>query len=30
MDNGAIIADGATAEILNDAALFEAHGLEVY
>ena len=27
---GAIVADGLTAEILNDAALLEAHGLEVY
>ena len=30
MDEGAIVADGPTAEILNDAALLEAHGLEVY
>jgi cobalt/nickel transport system ATP-binding protein len=30
MDDGAIIADGLTAEILNDAALLEAHGLEIY
>jgi len=30
MDDGAIVADGLTAEILNDAALLEAHGLEIY
>jgi cobalt/nickel transport system ATP-binding protein len=30
IDNGAIIADGPTPEILSDAALLEAHGLEVY
>ena len=30
MDDGAIVADGLTAEILDDAALLEAHGLEVY
>jgi cobalt/nickel transport system ATP-binding protein len=29
MDNGAIVADGVTAEILNDAAPLEAHRLEV-
>ena len=30
MDDGAIVADGLTADILSDAALLEAHGLEVY
>jgi cobalt/nickel transport system ATP-binding protein len=29
MDEGAIVADGLTAEILNDAALLKTHGLEV-
>jgi cobalt transport protein ATP-binding subunit len=28
MDEGRIVADGPTAELLNDAALLEAHGLE--
>jgi energy-coupling factor transporter ATP-binding protein EcfA2 len=28
MDGGAVVADGPTAEILADAALLEAHGLE--
>lgn len=28
MDHGAIVADGPTAHLLNDAALLEAHGLE--
>ena len=29
MDGGAIVADGPTGEILGDAALLEAHGLEI-
>lgn len=29
MDQGAIVADGATAELLRDQALLEAHGLEM-
>ena len=30
MDGGRIVADGSTDDILSDAALMEAHGLEVY
>ena len=29
MDEGAVVADGSTPEILSDAALLKAHGLEV-
>jgi cobalt/nickel transport system ATP-binding protein len=29
MDGGTIVADGAPREVLADAALMEAHGLEV-
>jgi len=28
MDEGAIVADGPTDRLMNDAALLEAHGLE--
>jgi cobalt/nickel transport system ATP-binding protein len=30
MDGGQVVADGATGQVLGDAALLEAHGLEVY
>jgi hypothetical protein len=29
MDEGQIVADGQTRELLDDAALLEAHGLEM-